>query len=159
MPANLLYVDSADFDGSPESLAPPTPAALCLSAAFTSSLVVVAVWTLLSLPVPVGIGMEALVVAACSRRCGIGTAAVIGLLGWMFATGFVVNSVGELRITRSGDYWRLAFLVAVAVLSAALSRPTPASQAHAEAEDQRVGTSSARPATSRLTAPTAARPA
>jgi hypothetical protein len=54
------------------------------------------------------------VVAGCSLGVRAVPALAVGLIGWLFVIGFVVNDGGALRLTGVGDLSRLVVLLCVA---------------------------------------------
>ena len=62
--------------------------------------------------------LRALLVTVVVAGCSLGVRAVpalaVGLIGWLFVIGFVVNDGGVLRLTGVGDLGRLVVLLATA---------------------------------------------
>lgn len=98
------------------------PAGFNLAAAFGASSLLVAASHVVGLPTYWAVALIALVVALCSTGGTWPASLGVGVIGWLFVTGFVINSRGELHITGSPDVWRLLLMVGVAVLSTAVSR-------------------------------------
>ena len=70
--------------------------------------------------------LRALLVIAVVAGCSLGVRAVpalaVGVIGWLFVTGFVVNDAGALRLSGVGDLGRLVVLLGVAQGSALAGR-------------------------------------
>jgi hypothetical protein len=98
------------------------PAGFNLASAFGISFLLVAVSDVVGLPTYWAVALIALVVALCSTGATWPASLGVGVIGWLFVTGFVVNSLGELHITGLSDVGRLLLLVGVAVVSTAASR-------------------------------------
>ena len=64
----------------------------------------------------------ALLVAALSTGRTVAVAVCVAVIGWLFVTGFAVNSLGELRVTGPADGVRVAVLLAGAMLGRLASR-------------------------------------
>jgi K+-sensing histidine kinase KdpD len=65
-------------------------------------------------------------VAACSVHQHVAVAIALGLVAWLFVTGFVVNPLGLLAVHGPADAVRLALLTTVAALTAHLTSATAA---------------------------------
>ena len=66
--------------------------------------------------------LVAVVVAGCSKGLGPVPALAVGVIGWLFVTGFVVNDGGALRLTGVADLVRLVVLLGVAQACALAGR-------------------------------------
>jgi hypothetical protein len=98
------------------------PAGFNLAAAFSTSLLLVAASQVVALPAYWAVALIVIVVALCSTGATWPASLGVALIGWLFVTGFVINSLGELHVTGLSDLWRLLLLVGVAVVSTAASR-------------------------------------
>jgi hypothetical protein len=79
------------------------------------------------LPWPLTVGLLAAVVAAWSRAVPVAAGALLGAITWACATGFDVNTFGDLRVHGPDDLLRAAVLVAAGAISALVRlrrRPT-----------------------------------
>jgi hypothetical protein len=99
------------------------PAGFNLAAAFSTCLLFVAVSHEIGLPAHWGLPLIAVLVGACSTAATWPASLGVAATGWMFLTGFVINSHGELHIAGAPDVWRLLLMVVVATVSTAASRP------------------------------------
>jgi hypothetical protein len=108
----------------PDRLARPRvqPAGFNLAAAFAISFPLVVLSHIVGLPTSWAVALIALVVALCSTGATWPASLGVAVTGWLFVTGFVINSLGELHVTGFSDVWRLMLLIGVAVLSTAASR-------------------------------------
>jgi hypothetical protein len=98
------------------------PAGFNLAPAFGVSFLLVAVSHVVDLSTFWAVALISLVVALCSTGATWPASLGVGVIGWLFVTGFVINSLGELHVTGWSDAWRLLLLVGVAVVSTAASR-------------------------------------
>lgn len=96
-----------------------------LFAAFWGSLVAVDVGRTTGLPVAARLACVAVVVAAVSIRQGAPVVLAAAVIGWLFATGFIENSAGQLRVRGPGD---LVLLLGFAVVAWAAT--TASAQGH-----------------------------
>lgn len=71
-----------------------------------------------SAPEPLALGVVVVLVTAFSHHQHTGTAAAVGLIGWLFVDGFVSHAHGVLAVDGPGDVARLALFVTVAVAAA-----------------------------------------
>lgn len=65
----------------------------------------------------------ALAVALWSRHVPLVAGMALGVIGWLFLTGFIINGQGEIRLSGWADVIRLAVLIGIAPVVALLSRP------------------------------------
>jgi hypothetical protein len=98
------------------------PAGFNLASAFGASFLLVAVSHVVGLSTFWAVSLIALVVGVCSTGATWPASLGVGVIGWLFVTGFVINSLGELHVTGLSDVWRLLLLVGAAVVSTAASR-------------------------------------
>jgi hypothetical protein len=98
------------------------PAGFNLASAFGVSFLLVAASHVVGLSTFWAVSLIALVVAVCSAGATWPASLGVGVIGWLFVTGFVINSLGELHVTGLSDVSRLLLLVGVAVFSTAASR-------------------------------------
>jgi hypothetical protein len=81
----------------------------------------------IGLPWPLIVAALAVAVAAWSCAGPIATGALLGAIAWACATGFDVNTFGDLSVHGSADLLRAAVLVAAGAISAVVRlrmRPT-----------------------------------
>ena len=81
---------------------------------FWSSLVVIDLAAASHAPPEVAVAGVVLVVATGSWGQRLGTGLAAAGMGWLFVNGFLVNQLGVLRWSGTGDLWRLLLLLAVA---------------------------------------------
>ena len=99
------------------------PVGFGLAGAFTGSFVAVTLTQVLALPDTWGLALVALVVVLSSIDATWPSAVGIAVLSWLFVTGFVTNSLGELRFNGPRDGPLPILLVGLAVLSGVATRP------------------------------------
>lgn len=86
--------------------------------AFAGDFVGVTADRAVGLPTVAGVVVVATVTALCSRRVNAVTALGVAVLGWLFVTGFVLNSYGELHVHRLTGVALLVLLLAIAEATA-----------------------------------------
>ena len=93
-----------------------------LFAALWGGLAVVDAARSLHAPATVQLGLLVVLAAGlCVRQGAVAALAVAGIV-WLVATGFVVNSWGELHLTGAGDVGRLLLLAVVALAATEVRR-------------------------------------
>ncbi|HEX6918634.1 MAG TPA: hypothetical protein VF314_00225 [Actinomycetes bacterium] len=102
-----------------------------LSLAFAADYVGVTVDHVAGWPISVGLALVTVVTAACCVRVRLPIALGVAVLGWAFLTGFVVNHYGQLRVTGTGDLWRLLMLLGTAALVSRATTPLIPGSDHA----------------------------
>lgn len=98
------------------------PAGINLAAAFSTSFLLVAVAQVVGLSTYEAVTLIAIVVGLCSTGATWPATLGVAVIGWLFVTGFVINSRGELHITGLPDLSRLLLMLGVAVASRAAGR-------------------------------------
>lgn len=96
------------------------PAAVGCAAGFGAYLVVAAGVTAFAPGYSVDVGVLVVVAALIGFWTALPGAAMVGLLGWLFYSGFVTHSKGVLGVTGARDGVIALVLVAVAVLASLL---------------------------------------
>lgn len=91
------------------------PAAIAISAGFGAGLLLAAGFAVLSPSQGTGIAMLAAVTVVLSWFATVPGALGIGVMGWLFYSGFVAHSHGQLAVTGSTDGIVAAVLVGLAL--------------------------------------------
>jgi hypothetical protein len=92
------------------------PAAIAISAGFGAGLLLAAGFTLLSPSQSTGIVVLAMVTVVLSWFATVPGALGIGVMGWLFYSGFVAHSHGRLAVTGSKDAIVAAVLIGLALV-------------------------------------------
>ncbi|HJP74273.1 MAG TPA: hypothetical protein VJ914_08395 [Pseudonocardiaceae bacterium] len=91
------------------------PAAIAISAGFGAGLLLAAGFSVLSPSQGIGIAVLAVVTVVLSWFATVPGALGIGVMGWLFYSGFVAHSHGQLAVTGSKDAIAAAVLLGLAL--------------------------------------------